>query len=91
MKHLLEEEPRIPFQGDVHLHFERNRAPVGVIGVRVVLGCALGETPGLALEIDLFEDSSETVSFLLEPSLESCQCRWRQFPGHTPPRFGRRR
>jgi len=91
MKHLLEQLFRVLFHGDVHLHLERNRAPISVVLIRIVLGCALSETTRFSLTIDLLEDRDETRPFVLKSPLESLHCCRRQLPDHTPPRFGARR
>jgi len=65
---------RVLFHGDVHLHLESDRAAVGVVWIRVVFGCALGQTARLTLTIDLFEDRDETHPLSLEPTFEPIQC-----------------
>lgn len=74
MEHLLEKLLGVLFDGDVHLHFQGMGASVGVLRLRVVIGCALGKAPHLALTIDLFENRRKPHSLALEPPLEALQC-----------------
>jgi len=91
VEHLLEELPGVLFDGDVHLQFEGDRSPVGVVRVRVVFRCPLGEPPRFTLLVDLIENRRETDTLVFELARKPLQCRWCEMATHSPLRFGRAR
>jgi len=91
VEHLLEELFGVLFNGDVHLHLECMRSPIGVVGVGIVLRRTLREPPSFALGVDLIENRCEADALGLEPALKTLQRGRCQLPGHEPLRCERAR